>query len=363
MSKPAWYDKAKQMMAEGKTNNQIGRELGISGANITMVLGPNADAYDFKDAGKQVWRLYGFDRRPTIGESIQFLKDHPEVREDIMSDRTFQAVSEVRNGVLKRGVQIVCTKREAPDCEGSKSFFNVTGKVSYVHAAGWFRNHGWSVGGGPRADICPKCMAFIRNKNRQPEPEKPAEKSAPRILEAKPVETPKIEAPKVEPKLTAAPIIPAPRPPLSVVKSEQQPLPQDPAPIPAKHLSLKDIDRTAKRLIDAKLDEVYDSSKGGYLSGWSDKRVASEEGVMVEWVALVRDFGHGPNTTANDYSKEMKAMQDLHKAIKESERIIVASTEKLAEFDRIVNERLAHHKKLVDQFNDAYNLVMRKLAG
>jgi hypothetical protein len=52
--------------------------------------------------------------------------------------------------------------------------------------------------------------------------------------------------------------------------------------------------RDDRRIIYAKLNDVYVGPDAGYATGWTDQKVATDLGVAREWVAEVREDLFGP---------------------------------------------------------------------
>ena len=57
--------------------------------------------------------------------------------------------------------------------------------------------------------------------------------------------------------------------------------------------------RDERRIIFAKIDELYVGDKTGYVDGWSDARIASDLGVPRAWVSGLRDEYFGPEMNEN----------------------------------------------------------------
>lgn len=114
--------------------------------------------------------------------------------------------------------------------------------------AKFFSGRGWLVGRNPRKDRCPD--------------------------HAKPQRQPKEEPPQMaaDPKVV---ILAAPDPGAS-----------DKPP--------REMGRDDRRLIFAKLEEVYIDEKTGYSTGWNDEAVAKDMAVPRAWVALIREENFGP---------------------------------------------------------------------
>jgi hypothetical protein len=66
-----------------------------------------------------------------------------------------------------------------------------------------------------------------------------------------------------------------------------------------------------RRLIFAKINDVYLDEKQGYSSGWSDKRVSEDLGVPCAWVKTIREdnFGfEGANEDVRPILDEVKKL-------------------------------------------------------
>jgi len=85
------------------------------------------------------------------------------------------------------------------------------------------------------------------------------------------------------------------------------------------------VTREEKRIIFAKIDEVYLDEKTGYSKDWSDKRVAEDLKIPVAWVATLREEHFGPNiseatTQADDEVKAL--MEELAKVKAVAEEVV-----------------------------------------
>ena len=56
----------------------------------------------------------------------------------------------------------------------------------------------------------------------------------------------------------------------------------------------RQMERSEKRIIWLKLDEVYGDETTGYQPGWTDARVAKDLDVALAWVKTVREENFGP---------------------------------------------------------------------
>lgn len=67
--------------------------------------------------------------------------------------------------------------------------------------------------------------------------------------------------------------------------------------------------REDKRVIFAKLNEVYVDEKTGYGPGWADGRVASDLGVPLAWVLTIREENFGPDASNEEIRGLVKQAQ------------------------------------------------------
>lgn len=108
------------------------------------------------------------------------------------------------------------------------------------------RHRGWEIGNRASGDTCPDCIA-ARQKKRNKEPEKESNV-------------------------------------VNFIKAEEPPT----------------MSREDRRLIFAKIDEVYLDETLGYSDGWTDSRVAEDLGVPLAWVKTIRaeNFGEERSNAA-----------------------------------------------------------------
>lgn len=59
----------------------------------------------------------------------------------------------------------------------------------------------------------------------------------------------------------------------------------------------REMTRDERRLIWAKLEEVYVDERAGYSAGWTDARVAEDLGIPRAWVSTIRDENFGPGVS------------------------------------------------------------------
>jgi hypothetical protein len=122
-----------------------------------------------------------------------------------------------------------------------------------------FERKGWEVGANEKHDFCPECVEKRRLARRQ--------------ARIKPLSVPK-DSNVVQ--LTPHQETPA----MSAVEANE----------PAQ------MSRSDRRIIFAKLEEVYESEEAGYKMPWTDQAVAKDLGshIPVGWVAQVREENFGP---------------------------------------------------------------------
>lgn len=84
----------------------------------------------------------------------------------------------------------------------------------------------------------------------------------------------------------------------------------------------REMTRDDRRVIFAKLDEVYLDEKRGYDAGWSDHKVATDLGVPRKWVETIRAENFGPIGTNEDMASFLSEAEvllaDARKALAEA---------------------------------------------
>ena len=157
-----------------------------------------------------------------------------------MSDREFRFVKVQRDGAARSAYRITCCK-----CGGTEDMVQTGAKrMPPVAAEQRFRNHGWSVGSSVSQDVCPSCAAKPRAVKSLAD--------------------------------------------LKLIVNEPKEAPVHVAETPAEPT------REERRIIFAKLQDVYLDEVQGYDAGWTDHRVAGDLGVPRAWVASIRDENFGP---------------------------------------------------------------------
>lgn len=129
-----------------------------------------------------------------------------------------------------------------------------------------FKQKGWEVGKNAKHDFCPTCVEARTIERRQ-----------------------RRNSSKIKSFATISNVFPlTPRETLPQLEGE--------ADVQATAESPQEMSRSDKRIIFAKLEEVYESEETGYKPGWSDAKVARDLGshIPVGWVSQVREDAFGP---------------------------------------------------------------------
>jgi len=148
-----------------------------------------------------------------------------------------------------RGVPKNCWQIKCADCARTEIYAHNNHHLPELRiTASHFRKEGWRVGAGPRAHRCPKCIAA------RAAPANPSIIKDTKMTETKPA---------------AAKPSPSEMPPRVMGKDD-------------------------RRIVFAKIDEVYLGEGQGYSSNWSDEKIAKDLNVPRAWVASVREDMFGP---------------------------------------------------------------------
>jgi len=163
-------------------------------------------------------------------------------------------------GLQKRGVKAKCGY-----CDRTESFHVNTARShgdddDHVerNIAAKFEKLGWKIGKTAVQHRCPSCFAALKSANARKSKENGDNKVVP------------INAP-------------VPMDPVSLVVAVEPTESRRPT-------------REERRIIYNTIDGKYVSETSGYSAGWTDKKIAIDLGVPVEWVAEIRDENFGPNT-------------------------------------------------------------------
>ena len=170
------------------------------------------------------------------------------------------------------GKPVSAMRIECADCE-AKGFFAQTGngRKPPIAAEQYFRRHGWHVGNGPRADKCSACQDKRKSH---------------------------LKVATMEPK--------AEKP--------------------------REMSREDRRIVFAKVDELYLDDKTGYQPPWTDAAVARDLGVPRSWVSSVREELFGPEGSNAEFDEFMEKAAPI---IAETKNLIRSAQVQLEETRRL----------------------------
>lgn len=174
-------------------------------------------------------------------------------------------------------------------------------------AARKFEMLGWRVGKTRGQHRCPECVRLATNAFAKLEPLKKGMTEMPTNNG--------LNGPSTIAIAAASKSAPAPTPlatPPTTSEGQVEPPPK--------------MTRDDRRVIFAKLNEVYQDESHGYALDWSDKRVAEDLGVPRAWVSEVRDLHFGPDRNA-EFMEQIAVAQHMI----EETRTLAAEAQKLAD--------------------------------
>lgn len=365
---PSWYEDARRRRDEGATVNQIADEFGIGKSTASMITSSSWKVYllmwssSSKDRSLGKFRplvdQYLFEARPEDPPSKVMLSKKERYEKakayearygqahqgaEVAKLREFKPVSKMHEGKVLKGARIECSK-----CDASQEYFNYQGTVSEEHLPKEFARRGWLVGKNDRTDQCPSCLAKLRGpKTVKPEPKKepvPMLSAAPKAEVTKPVLN--ISSP--------------PRVPSEIRMDQPTPIVQPQMPVEqalpklAKPAEERQLDKTMRRLIFAKLNDVYGEDM--YLEDWIDQKVADDLVVPVEWIAEVRDADFGPNLNAalkaQAAQNKFKGMTELGEKVERQIMLLDKKLEALQSLDVKVAAMFNGIAEQVERFDE-----------
>lgn len=210
----------------------------------------------------------------------------------------FKIVPPVRNvdgSLLPGGVRITCSECGAEETANAKTIAHAQcAKLSIKK----FRDKGWFIGNNRKHDLCPECNM----KPRRP-------RVIPLIIN--------------QPQPVIEGIVP------TTIAPSNNPITVAPP---------REMTREDRRIILAKLNDVYLDERLGYDKGWSDKKVAEDLGVPQAWVAQLRDENFGPDNA----NEEARAMVEM------TQRLSMEVAEFKARFDALIVDRDALTRRMSD---------------
>jgi hypothetical protein len=192
------------------------------------------------------------------------------------------------HGYLIPALKVVCCKCGAEHMEPSPNGLHNPPQGA---ADKTMRRTGWQLGRNRKNDICPECVEVrkvARDEMRQErQRSKLGDVMPPELIALSGKSPPPSFA--IKPNINVVPIKPAqPAAPVNVeVKMAEQ----------AEIEAPREMSRADRRIIIAKIEEVYLDEQTGYSDGWSDQRVANDLGVPRAWVARLREENFGPEAS------------------------------------------------------------------
>lgn len=190
-------------------------------------------------------------------------------------NRAFPFAQIERDGMRHNALRIDCR------C-GVQAFFKAArgghkDSAASAHAESHFRSIGWTIGNRPKDDRCPDC-------SRRSKPD------------------------------------------LKVISME--PKPEAP----------REMSREDRRIIFAKVDELYLDDKSGYTPPWTDAAVARDLGVPRAWVAGVRDELFGPEGSNAEFDDFLARAEPLIAEMRNLNRSAAAKLEEARRLSARIDE-------------------------
>lgn len=333
----------------------LARKYGISVGRMAQIVSPNWPAYEVFSGPKEGRAALGLPddaKLSDIAKRMQELGQLPETeaKGQDMAQRTFLSTKRNIDGKWQTGLQVKCAKALEGCIKHDEIYSAKDGGTPAVLANKKFIERGWHLGGGPHADICPNCWnkakelrAAVQADTKPFVPQaqpKPAEHAVNNVaLQHKPSA---ILTGLVENRMATVP----------------QPSQNSLTVVP----SIDGADRTVKKLINDKLHEVYPELDAGYAPGWSDRRVATDLGAKVEWVAYIREEMFGPETKPKvDFSKQLAELDEKGKVILDTAKQVTAMMERLDQFDKTFNTIIAKFDVNKEEWLKAWNELKRQM--
>lgn len=343
---PSWHDRARAAYkAGGRTQNQIADEFGFPSSRAPHILGSKWQLYAalysqtaskrrepgvlqrLINEGNITFKAYD-QLSPAEMEKNKASHKKPIRRQEepeMPKTREFIVSKDFINGKMIKKHTIKCC-----ECGGTDTYFNHAGSVSTEHLPKEFSRKGWFVGKTERTDTCPSCLA----KKRGPKPKQ--EKEMGIELVAPPV-TSTVDVPALNAAMNAG------TPHTEALK---------PTPMPSVIHEDRAMDRTERRLIFARLNEIYIDETKGYSADWTDAKVAADLGVPVSWVADVREADFGPEINASIVDQRKKEVIELGEKIDRHLLLIDKKIEQLQQLDEKVQVQIDNMEAAITRFDE-----------
>jgi chromosome segregation ATPase len=138
-------------------------------------------------------------------------------------------------------------------------------------------------------------------------------------------------------------------PPVNLTETKP---PEIPMPSFAPILDNRPMDRTDRRLVFSRLNELYVDEKTGYSADWTDAKVAQDLGVPVDWIAEVREADFGPELNASIRAKSFTDLQKLGESIERHILLIDKKIEQMQSLDAKITDAMKACNEAIDRFEE-----------
>jgi hypothetical protein len=105
--------------------------------------------------------------------------------------------------------------------------------------------------------------------------------------------------------------------------------------------------RDERRIIYAKIEEVWGSEDSGYKPPWTDKKVAEDLGVPQAWVATLRDENFGSKSSNPAIEEQGRAAMEFVAEMRSKAQEITAMAKALLDKAEVIERRLIDIQKAV----------------
>jgi hypothetical protein len=163
-----------------------------------------------------------------------------------------------------------------------------------------FEQRGWKIGKTASQHRCPKCFIAIKSAAKHKGEEAMSNKVVPMTSTALASQT--VELPRGERAMT----------------------------------------RDERRIIIAKMQEIYLNETVGYAGDWTDDKVAEDMGVPRVWVSTIRDETFGPELNENTYKFKGEAqmiLAEMQAAYDRSHELLVKSIQMIELLKAVVAKK------------------------
>lgn len=248
--------------------------------------------------------------------------------------RTFTEVKKMHEGKILKGAKIACCK-----CDNTDEYYNFQGSVSTEHLPKEFSRMGWLVGKNERTDTCPACLAKLRG-TKLPRTEE---------VHVTIASSPALDASSMVKLVEGYNALDKRFPPDTLTEAK---IPDLPKPSFAPVLDDRPMDKTDRRLVFSRLNEIYVDEKTGYSGDWTDAKVAQDLGVPVSWIASVRDADFGPELNDTIRAKSFTDLQALGEKIERHIILIDKKIEQMQALDGKISDAMKVCNEAIDRFEE-----------